>query len=289
MAVAVRLSSLSAPLRGALWMTASAFFFAVTSILVRALDDYHPLETVALRNVAGLLVLLPWIVGRRAPVLRTHRLRLHLLRAVLSLGATILWFTTLTVLPLTEATALSFLSPVFIALLALAFLSERMNAERWLAALGAFAGALVILRPGVAAFQPAALLGIATAFVWATSTVIAKLLSRTEPSTVIVLYMMAMVTPMSLILAIPVWRTPDTLELLGFFALGAAGSLGHITMTRALAVADAGLVSPFDYLRLPFVAILAFLIFGERGDPWTWLGAVIIVLCSMSLVRSRSG
>jgi drug/metabolite transporter (DMT)-like permease len=149
-------------------------------------------------------------------------------------------------------------------------------------------GALLIVRPGFAAIDPAALLAIGTAAIWATSTVLIKVMARTESAGAITTYMVLLTTPMTLLAALFVWQTP-TLEQLGWAALlGAAGSTGHICMSRALAAADATLVAPLDYLRLPIVALIAFLAFGEIPNVWVWIGGGVIAASSIYIAQREA-
>jgi drug/metabolite transporter (DMT)-like permease len=191
-------------------------------------------------------------------------------------------------MPLAEATALSFTAPIFTSVLAVLILGEVMRARRWTATLIGFLGALLIVRPGFAAIDPVAFLAIGTAAVWATSTVLIKVMARTESAGAITTYMALLTTPMTLLAALFVWQTP-TLAQLGFAALlGAAGSTGHICMSRALAAADASLVAPLDYLRLPIVALIAFLAFGEVPNAWVWIGAAVIAASSIYIAHREA-
>ena len=282
-------AGMSAPLRGTLWMCAAATCFALMITLVRQLtDDLHPLQVVFFRTAFGLLAMLPWLLGQGVGVLRTGRFRLHLLRALIGIFAMVGWFTTLSLMPLAEATALSFTAPIFTSLLAVLILGEVMRLRRWTATMIGFLGALLIVRPGFAAIDPAALLAIGTAAVWATSTVLIKVMARTESAGAITTYMVLLTTPMTLIAALFVWQTP-TLEQLGWAALlGAAGSTGHICMSRALAAADATLVAPLDYLRLPIVALIAFLAFGEIPNVWVWIGGGVIAASSIYIAQREA-
>lgn len=278
---------ISPALRGALWMIAAATCFSVMITLVRLASRTLPVSEIAFfRNLFGLLVMVPWLVreGRRA--LATRRPWLHLLRGALALAAMLCWFYTLSVMPLAEATAFSFTAPVFATLLAVPVLGERLVPARIAAVALAFVGALVILRPGLRGLQPAALVALFTAVVWGTSTIVVKILARTESAAAIVTWMVLFTTPASLLLALPAWRTPGPDELLVLALLGAAGSAGHYCMSRALRLADAGFVAPFDYLRLPLVALFAWLVFGQRPDAWTWAGAALIAAGGILVARS---
>jgi drug/metabolite transporter (DMT)-like permease len=283
-------TGLPAPVRGALWMCAAATAFALMITLVRQLTEgLHPLQVVFFRTAFGLLAMLPWLLRQGLGVLRTEKLRLHLLRALIGIFAMVGWFTTLSLMPLAEATALSFTAPIFTSLLAVLILGEVMRARRWSATVIGFLGALIIVRPGFAAIQPAALLAIATAAIWAGSTVLIKIMARTESPGAITTYMVLLTTPMTLLAALFVWRNPSLGQLGWAALLGAAGSTGHICMSRALATADATLVAPFDYLRLPIVALIAFLAFGEVPGLWVWIGGSVIAGSAIYLAHREAG
>jgi drug/metabolite transporter (DMT)-like permease len=280
------LAGLPAPLRGALWMCAAATAFALMITLVRQLtEDLHPLQVVFFRTAFGLLAMLPWLLGQGVGVLRTKRLRLHLLRALIGIFAMVGWFTTLSLMPLAEATALSFTAPIFTSVLAVLILGEAMRLRRWSATAIGFLGALLIVRPGIAAIDPAAFLAIGTAAIWASSTILIKIMARTESAGAITTYMVLLTTPMTLAAALFVWRNPTFAQLGWAALLGTAGSIGHFCMSRALATADATVVAPLDYLRLPIVALIAFVAFGEVPSAWVWIGGGVIAASSIYLAQ----
>jgi drug/metabolite transporter (DMT)-like permease len=283
------MAGLPAPVRGALWMCAAATAFALMVTLVRHLTDgLHPLQVVFFRTAFGLLAMLPWLLRQGLGVMRTSRLRLHLLRALIGIFAMVGWFTTLSLMPLAEATALSFTAPIFTSVLAVLILGEVMRLRRWSATAIGFLGAVIILRPGGAAIEPAALLAVATAAIWASSTILIKVMARTESAGAITTYMVLLTTPMTLLAALFVWQNPS-LEQLGWAALlGAAGSTGHFCMSRALATADATVVAPLDYLRLPIVALIAFIAFGEVPGVWVWLGGAVIAASSVYIAQREA-
>lgn len=272
-----KITVLAPSIRGALWMSTGAVFFAVMINLVRYLTDhFDPLQVVFFRNAFGLLAVMPWLYKLGLAGLRTERLHLHLCRALFGITAMVLWFFTLSLMPLAEATALSFTAPVFTSILAVVFLKELMQRHRWIAVGLGFLGALIIIRPGLAAINPVALLAIVTALVWGSGTVLLKYMSRSETTSAIVIYLPLFLTPLSLVPAMLVWEWP-TPELWGVAILfGAVGTAGHICLTRALTLSDATSVMPFDYLRLPYVAVIAYAAFGEIADIWVWLGGSLI-------------
>lgn len=258
-------------------MSAGAAFFAVMINLVRHLTDhFDPLQVVFFRNAFGLLAVMPWLYKTGITGLRTERLHLHLCRALVGITAMVLWFFTLSLMPLAEATALSFTAPIFTSILAVIFLKELMQRRRWIAIGLGFVGALIIIRPGLAAINPVALLAIVTAIVWGSGTVLLKYMSRSETTSAIVIYLPLLLTPLSLIPAMLVWTWPTPELWVMAVVFGAVGTAGHVCLTRALTISDATSVMPFDYLRLPYVAIIAYVAFGEVADLWVWLGGALI-------------
>lgn len=283
-------SRIPAPVRGALWMIAACTLLGSMNVLVRYLSQELPvLEIVFFRNLGQLVFMLPWLVGNGLAAARTRRLGMQIGRAGVSLFSMIVWFTALSLMPVAEATALSFASPLFATLGAALILGETVRARRWTATTIGFLGALVILRPGLAGFSWSALLALGAAASFAGSTLILKSLSRTDPPSVCVFYMALLLTPVSLVPALFVWETPG-LDLIGWLVvLGALAMFGHQALTRAYAAADASAVAPFDFFRLPVAAAIAYLAFGEAVGAWTWFGAAVIFCSSATLARREAG
>ena len=269
--------ALSAPMTGALYMTAAAAIFSVMNVLIRDLTaTLDPLQVAFFRNFFAFAVMLPWLLRHGPGALRTTRLPLHLWRACFGLVGMTTWFYSIALLPLAEAVALNFTVPLFATAGAALVLGEVVRARRWSATIVGFLGVLVIVRPGFAEVSPAMALPVLSALVMACSTLMVKSLSETENPNAIVLYMNLLLTPLSLVPALFVWRWPVGLEWLSLFAVGALAAVAHSLLTRAYAKADASAVMPFDYARLPFVALIAYLAFGEVPDLWTWIGGAII-------------
>jgi drug/metabolite transporter (DMT)-like permease len=283
------LPTISDVTKGALYMTLAAFFFSLLSTLVRiASADLPPLEVAFFRNLFALAAMLPWLLSSGFPGLETRHISLHLTRAVIGVLAMGLWFTSLALVPLADAVALSFTLPLFIVAGAGAILGEKVGLRRWSATAIGFLGMLVILRPGFAVVSPVMALPVATAAFWATSGLILKHMSATVRAGTSVLYMNLLMTPLSLVPAVFVWRWPHWEDFFVLAAIGLLATLAHLALARALAVADASAIAPFDYVRLPFVALLAFLLFAEVAEVWTWIGAAIIAGSAIYVARRES-
>ena len=280
---------LVAPVEGALWMVFAAAAFAGMAGVVRHVSgDLHPFEIVFFRNLFGLVFMLPWLAKSGLGVLKTRRLGLYTVRAVLNVIAMLAAFSALAMMPIADAMALSFTAPLFGTVLAALVLAEGVRLRRWAATGVGFLGAMLILRPGFGEMNPAALLAlVGAAAVAATGTVI-KMLSGTEPVNAIVAYMVIFLTPMSLVPALYVWTAPDLESLLWLAILGGLGTLAHIGVTRAFKAADASLVLPFDFVRLPFAALIGYAAFDERPDAWTWIAAAVIAGATLYVARSEA-
>lgn len=287
--IASRFAALSGTTRGAIHMIGAAAAFAVMMTIVRyASRDMHPFEVAFFRNLFGLGFMLPWIVRVGRESMTTRRLGMHLLRSLLGLAAMLTFFTALSLLPLAEVTALTFTTPLFTTIGAALILRETVRARRWTATAIGLVGALIILRPGVDALRLEALIALAAAALMAGAFLSVKSLSRTEHPNTIVLLMGLLMTPMSLVPALFVWTMPDPGIWVWLVALGLSATVGQVFLTRAFAAADASAVLPFDFSRLVFVAILGYLVFGERPDIWTWVGAGVIVAASAYIAHREA-
>lgn len=276
-AFSYRSLKLSAPLQGALYMTAAAFFFSIMNYLVRlAAEELEPIEIAFFRNLFALLFMLPWLLRVGRSGLATKRLGGHVWRALLGMCAMACWFYSVTLMPLAEAVALNFTVPLFATAGAALILGEVVRARRWTATAIGFLGVLVILRPGFTEITWITGLPILAAAFMAGSTLLVKSLSDTESPNTIVLYMNLFLTPLSLVPALFVWQWPSVTVLVYMALLGFLAAVAHIALTRAYTLADASAVLPLDYTRLPFIAAIAFIAFGEVPDLWTWAGAGII-------------
>ncbi|MFN4284264.1 MAG: DMT family transporter [Alphaproteobacteria bacterium] len=280
---------LPGPAKGALWMSLAAASFAVMSALVRYLSQQiSPLEVAFFRNLFGLAFLLPTLIQAGWANMRTNNFKRYSLRAALGLTSMYTWFIGLAYLPLADATTLSFIAPIIACIFAVVFLGERAGWRRWSAIVVAFGGALLILRPGFQEIPPAAILLLLGTVATAGSVITVKVLSRTEPASAIVGYMGIYMTPISLIPALFVWTTPSWDLWPWIVLMGAAATLGQWGMTQAYAAADATVVLPFDYVRLPIIAVIAYFIFAETPDAMTYLGGLIIAAATIYIAHRES-
>ncbi len=265
----------------------AALGFSAMNALIRVVTpEMHPFQIAFLRFFFGAMIMLPWLVGQRA--WRSSRFDLHAMRSVFTTASSLLWFSALAFLPLAQAVALNFTVPLFATIGAALFLGEIVRVRRWTATVIGFLGMLVIVRPGVAEFSPAMALPVLAAASMTVSVLFVKVLTRSDGAATILFYMNVLPLPLLLIFAVFVWEPPSLLGWAVTAAMGAIGVLSHFFYTRAFASADASFVLPFDYLRLPLIAAIAFVAFGEVSDIWTWVGAAIIAGSAIYIARREA-
>ncbi|MBK1669420.1 hypothetical protein CKO28_15385 [Rhodovibrio sodomensis] len=277
------------PVQGALLMTGAALGFSCMNALIRAGSlELAPIQIVFFRNAFALVFMLPWLarVGRTG--LTTRRLRLHLVRSVIGLTAMTCWFYSVSLLPLAQAVSLNYTVPLFATVGAALVLGETVRARRWTATIVGFLGVLAIVRPGFQEIGPAMALPILAAIFMATAALLIKSLSATENPNAMVFYMNLVLTPLSLIPALFAWVWPSW-EVLALMALiGGLATGSHLLLTRAYAKADASAVIPFHYMQLPFVALIAFVAFGEVPALWTLVGAAVIAAAAIYITHREA-
>ena len=263
--------------------------FAAAMGQIRYLSaELHPFEIAFFRNLFGLMLMSPWVLRAGLGVLKTRRIGLYSLRAALALTAMLSWFTAISLVPLTDAVALSFTTPIFTTILAALVLHEVVRLRRWSAVLIGFCGVLIILRPGVSALDPNMFLVLVSSLAFASSGIVIKLLSSTESPNAIVTWMVIYLTPISLVPALFVWETPAWALFPWLLGVAATTTTGHIGLTRAYHTADATAVQPFIYVQLPFVALLGYLAFAEVPSGWTWVGAAVIAGACIYIARREA-
>ncbi|BBK33793.1 drug/metabolite transporter (DMT)-like permease [Stella humosa] len=284
------MNDLPPPIQGAIWMLIAAILFSCLNTLIRWLTAERglpPFQAAFFRIFFGLLFMVPLMIrGGRAGLGRHNPL--YLRRAVVGVLGMLASFYSIAHLPLATSTALSFTAPMFTTVLAVFFLGEVVRMRRWSAIIVGFLGAVVILRPGWTPLDAGMIAALLSAASSALNTIVIKQLSRTEPANAIVTWMALYYTPFLLIPALFVWEWPAWDMWPWIIAMGAMGSLGHMALTRSFTVADATVVMNFDYLRLPFSALLGLIFFAEWPDEYTFLGAAIIGLSGLYIAHREA-
>lgn len=270
-------------------MLAAALGFSLMNVLIRwTSTELHPFQIAFFRNLFGLVFMLPWLIKYGYKSFKTDRLGLFIIRSVLGLISMLGYFWGITVLPLAKAVALSFTVPLFVTIGAALVLKEEVHLRRWIAVLVGFIGTLIILRPSIDGDIVASLVVVVSSITMSASVLIIKSLSRTEDTSVIVMYMVLLMTPLSLPVAISVWQWPPIDIWIMVMVMGFLGSLAHLLFTHALKMSDVSIVMPFDFARLPFIIVLAWVVFDQSVDRWTIVGAGIVFASGVYIARREA-
>jgi drug/metabolite transporter (DMT)-like permease len=283
---------LAAPpvIQAASLMISACFFLSLMAGLIRQLSDsgMPVFEIVFLRNVAGLLFILPWFMKIGFSNLKTKRIGLFFGRSVFTITSMITWFYAVSVMPLADAVALNFTAPIFGTILAIFVLREVVGIRRGTAVIVGFMGAMIILRPGLSDMSLGSYAAILSAVTMAGAATFVKILSRTESTTAIVAWTQIIVLPVSFLPVLFVWETPTIEQLSYVLAIGLFATLGHLSFTKAYSIADASVVMPFDFFRLIFSALIGFIFFMQEPDVFTYIGAAIIFASSIYIAIRES-
>ncbi|MCX7553055.1 DMT family transporter [Marinicella sp. S1101] len=282
-------SANSALFKGIALMLLAALGFSFMNVLIRwTSGELHPFQIAFFRNLFGLVFMLPWLIKFGYRSFKTDRIGLFVIRALLGLFSMFCYFWGITVLPLAKAVALSFTVPLFVTIGAAVFLKEDVNGRRWAAVLVGFIGTLIILRPSIDGDLFASLVVIASSVTMAASVLVIKSLSRTEDANVIVMYMVLLMTPLSLPVAMTVWQWPTMETWLLVALMGFLGSFAHLMFTSSLKISDVSIVMPFDFARLPFIIVMAWIVFDQAVDQWTIIGAGIVFASGVYIARREA-
>jgi len=267
-------------LRGILLMLAAMAVFSAmdgTSKLLTA--DHHPLMVAWARYLMQSLLLVPLVLW--AGPMRTLRSvwpAPQAWRGACLYGSSICFIGGLSQLPLAEASALGFVSPMFTTALSIPFLGEKVGVRRWAAIVVGFAGVLIVIRPGTAAFNPAALLPILSAAFWAVALIITRRMSyRGDLPLTTLVYASAV----GLVIGMPtlpwVWTMPSAEGWAVITAMSAMSIAGHYLLVQAFQRGTASILAPFSYSQMVWATLLGYLVFDALPDLWTWIGAAVII------------
>ena len=265
-------------LKGIAWMALTGLLFVAVTGIVRHLGtDMSPVQAAFIRYAMGVVIMAPIILRVRWTRIASGRVGMFLTRGLVHGAGVMLWFYAMAHIPIAEVTALGFTAPIFTTIGAALFLGEKVRARRIGAVLMGFAGALIILRPGIAVIDPGAIAQLVAAPLFAASFILAKKLTETDPTRVIVGGLTIIVTLVLLVPALLVWRTPTPVELGWLFATASFATAGHLTLTQAFRAAEITATQPVAFLQLVWATLLGYYAFGETPDMFTWIGAAVIV------------
>ncbi len=295
---------------GILSLCAGVFIFSIQDAILKGMSGDHAVTlAIVLRSIVGLPILLAMVAyANGLPALRTKRWKLLIARGLILLTSYTSYYMAFPALPLAEAVALFFTSPIFVTILASLFLREKVTPRAWAAVIAGFIGVLIILRPGTGLFEPAALLSLFSAASYAFSMVLARKYGADEPTTVMAFYVNAVYMVAAALIAamfaalditgfghpsldflVRPWAMPNGTDLFLMGLCGVIAALGISLLTHAYRLAKANLVTVFEYTGMVWVPLWGFMLFAEVPKVTTVIGTLIIIAAGFFAVRSAKG
>jgi len=273
--------------KAAAWMTGWLTAMLVMAVAGReATRTLHVFQIMEMRSVLGFVLLWPLVhASGGLAAMRTERLGRHVARNTVHYAAQFGWFLALTMIPIAQVVAIEFTMPIWTALLAVAFLGERLGAARIVAVALGLVGVAVIVRPGLEHVDPGQLIALAAAVGFAISIILVKSLTATESAVSIIFWMLVVQSAIGVVPAALVWRTPTAPVWPWIGVIALCGTYSHYCMTQALRHADAMMIVPMDFLRVPLTALAGWLVYDERIDVFTVMGAGLILVANLLNLR----
>lgn len=265
-------------------MTAAAFMLAYTITFagvwacIRHLSgDIHPLVLVFFRTLFGLIAILPILLKTPFPAFSAGLYPLYILRGIFNILSVIGAFFAVSLLPLADAVAFSYIAPVFATVLAVFILKEKIGKHRIIAILIAFVGVMILVRPGFQTFSIGILASLGAAACFAATLVCVKLLTRHDNATIVSLMAFIVAMPISLVGALFYWQWPSGEQWIYIVLMGVLAAVAHVCLAKALSLADISAVMPIDFTRIIFAATIGITLFGDSFNGLTFLGGGIIL------------
>ena len=255
----------------------SVFFGTVMlSFLKIAQEDVNVYVAGFFRFFLGLVIILPYIIKNKDAVLKTTHLKQHFLRAILGLPAMLIYFSALVLLPIEKLTAISFVVPLIVTILAVFFLGEKIYIYRTLALILGFSGMLVIIRPGFVDISIGVYMVLFSALLWSINIIITKKISKDDSAITILAYQSIFMSLLSFFIVLFFWEMPSLKTFIYLILAAMCGTVLHLTLNHAFKLVDVSMTQPYSFLNLVFASIIGYFVFDEMPDLYTWIGALII-------------
>ena len=275
---------------GIIFMILSVISFSVMDIVVKLMSSHYPIgQLIFFRGFFGLIPILFIIPKERfGNLLKTEKIKLHLVRAFGGAFAMTFLYLGLKFLPIADAITISFAAPIFATIFSIIFLNEKVRLIRWLAIFFGLTGVIIVLKPGTELFTYYSFFPILFCIGFATISIAIKKLSKTEPDYLIALYFTLVLILFGLISISMGWKKIDIADIHYLIIIGLSGSIGNIFLTKSIREADISLVTPIKYLSLVFAIIAGWLIFNEIPSALTISGAMLIILSTFVIFKREA-
>jgi len=274
----------------ALWMAGWLALMLIVAVAGReGMRELNVFQLMEVRSILGLCMLYPLIrINGGFSVVKTARVHVHIARNLIHYSAQLGWFFALTLIPIGQVVAIEFTMPIWTAILAATFLGERMTSWKIAAIVLGIVGVIVIVRPATGEVNPGQLIALAAAVGFGISIAMVKSLTRTEQTLAIIFWMLVVQSAAGFFPALYVWKWPPAYIWGWVVVIAFCGTFSHYCMARAMLHADATVVIPMDFLRVPLTATAGWLIYSERLDLFTVLGAALILTGNLLNLKPNS-
>ena len=275
--------------RGIFEITLACFLLSIVVALVRHLNqNFHIFFIVMMRNLFGLIFLLPQFIKNRDTIFQTKNIYLHVFRGGNGTISMFFWFYAVNSLPLSEAVSLSFLTPIVTTIASMIFLKEKVSKNIFMASFISFIGVIIILRPGFHKFDEGYIFSFCSIIFWTISNLIVKVMTKTDKPKTIVAHMTFFMFIFSMPFALPYLSPLNFTAFIEFFILGIISNISYKLIAEAYSKNDLSILQPFDFSRLIFTSFVAYFIFDEKLDIWVFVGSLIILFGLILIVKKKS-
>ena len=244
-----------------------------------AQEELNVFTTGFLRFFFGFLIIIPYILKTKFKVFNTSNLKIHILRSALNLPAMLLGFAALAILPLEKITAIHFVVPLMVTILAVIFLKEKIYLYRSLALIIGFLGVLIILRPGIVDISIGIYMALTSSLIWSVVIILTKKVSKDDSAITILSHQYLYMSLFSLPLVIYFWDQPNLKTIIFILCAAMSGTILHIALNHAYKLVDVSMTQPYSFLGLVVSSVIGYFVFSDKPDLYTWLGASVIFCC----------
>ncbi len=272
-----------------------AIFLIIISIIFGTLmgtfiklaqEELNVFTTGFLRFFFGFLIITPYILKTKFKVFSTKNLKIHILRSALNLPAMLLGFAALAMLPLEKMTAIHFIVPIIVTILAVIFLKEKIYLYRSIALVMGFLGMLIILRPGIIDISIGIYMALISSLIWSVVIILTKKVSKDDSAITILSHQYVYMSLFSFPLVIYFWEQPSLNTIIFILCAAMSGTVLHIALNHAYKLVDVTMTQPYSFLGLIVSSIIGYFVFSDKPDFYTWLGASVI-FCGVLLISYR--
>jgi len=272
-----------------------AIFLIIVSIIFGTLmgtfiklaqEELNVFTTGFLRFFFGFLIITPYILKTKFEVFSTKNLKIHILRSALNLPAMLLGFAALAMLPLEKMTAIHFIVPIIVTILAVIFLKEKIYLYRSIALVMGFLGMLIILRPGIIDISIGIYMALISSLIWSVVIILTKKVSKDDSAITILSHQYVYMSLFSFPLVIYFWDQPSLKTIIFISCAAISGTILHIALNHAYKLVDVTMTQPYSFLGLVVSSIIGYFVFSDKPDFYTWLGASVI-FCGVLLISYR--